>query len=101
MPGFCVLLGLKPFTPHDIRRTAAALDGDLGSDDAWIAKCLEQAASKKQEQIVPTVTGQVYNHSKRMKEKRAVLDGVAAELRRIICQPASEAVDRKDLRITA
>ena len=28
--------------------------------------------------------GKVYNHSKRMKEKRAVLDGVAAELRRII-----------------
>ena len=28
------------------------------------------------------------NHSKRMKEKRAVLDGVAAELRRIIGKPA-------------
>jgi hypothetical protein len=33
---------------------------------------------------VPTVTGKVYNHSPRMKEKRAVLDGVAAELRQII-----------------
>ena len=33
---------------------------------------------------MPSVTGKVYNHSKRMKEKRAVLDGVAAELRRII-----------------
>jgi len=30
----------------------------------------------------------VYNHSKRMKEKRAVLDGVAAELRQIIAEPA-------------
>jgi hypothetical protein len=58
--------------------------GDLGFDDAWIAKCLAHAASKKHEQIVPTVTGKVYNHSKRMKEKRAVLDGVAAELRRIV-----------------
>jgi hypothetical protein len=58
--------------------------GDLGFDDAWIAKCLDHAASKKSEQIVPSVTGKVYNHSKRMKEKRAVLDGVAAELRRII-----------------
>ena len=38
--------------------------------------------------FVPTVTGKVYNHSKRMKEKRAVLDGVAAELRRIIGKPA-------------
>ena len=46
-------------------------------DDAWMAKCLDHAASKKPEQIVPSVTGKVYNHSKRMKEKRAVLDGVA------------------------
>ena len=58
-----------------------------GFDDAWIAKCLDHAASKKSEQIVPSVTGKVYNHSKRMKEKRAVLDGVAAELRRIISSP--------------
>jgi hypothetical protein len=33
---------------------------------------------------VPSVTGKVYIYSMRMKEKRAVLDGVAAELRRII-----------------
>jgi hypothetical protein len=46
-------------------------------------ECLDHAASKKQEQTVPTVTGKVYNHSKRMKERRAVLDGVAAELPRI------------------
>ena len=87
-PGICALLGLKPFTPHDLRRTAATLAGDLGFDDAWIAKCLDHAASKKSEQIVPSVTGKVYNHSKRMKEKRAVLDGVATELRRIIGEPA-------------
>jgi hypothetical protein len=37
-----------------------------------------------------SVTGKVYNnHSKRMKVKRAVLDGVAAELRRIISEPAT------------
>ena len=36
---------------------------------------------------MPSVTGKVYNHSKRMKEKRAVLDGVAAELQRIIGEP--------------
>lgn len=83
-PGICALLGLKPFTPHDLRRTAATLAGDLGFDDAWIAKCLDHAASKKAEVVVPTVTGKVYNHSKRMKEKRAVLDGIAAELRRIV-----------------
>jgi integrase len=89
-PGICALLGLKPFTPHDLRRTAATLAGDLGFDDAWIAKCLDHAVSKKGDAIVPTVTGKVYNHSKRMKEKRAVLDGVAAELRRIISKPAAQ-----------
>jgi integrase len=100
-PGICALLGLKPFTPHDLRRTAATLAGDLGFDDAWIAKCLDHAASKKQEQIVPTVTGKVYNHSKRLKEKRAVLDGVAAELRRIIGEPAPKAIAQDELRLAA
>ena len=76
-----------PHPPHDLRRTAATLAGDLGFDDAWIAKCLDHAVSKKGDVIVPTVTGKIYNHSKRMKEKRAVLDGVAAELRRIIKDP--------------
>src|ERR1700731_229878 len=89
-PGICALLGLRPFTPHDLRRSAATLAGDLGFDDAWIAKCLDHAASRKQEQIVPSVTGKVYNHSKRMKEKRAVLYGVAAELRRIIGEPVGQ-----------
>jgi integrase len=100
-PGICALLGLQPFTPHDLRRTAATLAGDLGFDDAWIAKCLDHAASKKSEQIVPSVTGKVYNHSKRMKEKRAVLDGVAAELRRIIGEPQMKAVELDRLRLVA
>ena len=97
----CALLGLRPFTPHDLRRTAATLAGDLGFDDAWIAKCLDHAASKKQEQIVPIVIGKVYNHSKRMKEKRAVLDGVAAELRRIIGEPAPKIIEQDRVRLTA
>jgi hypothetical protein len=50
---------------------------------------------------VPTVTGKVYNHSKRMKEKRAVLDGVAAELRRIIGEQAGKALDHKERRLAA
>ncbi|MEY9594445.1 integrase [Bradyrhizobium yuanmingense] len=89
--GLCELLGLKPFTPHDLRRTAATLAGDLGFDDAWIAKCLDHAPSKKSDVVVPTVTGKVYNHSKRMKEKRAVLDGISAQLRRIIEAPPKPA----------
>jgi integrase len=89
-PGICEMLRLKPFTPQDLRRTAATLAGDLGFDDAWISKCLDHAASKKAEVVVPTVTGKVYNHSKRMKEKRAVLDGVGLELRWIVGFATSE-----------
>ncbi len=100
-PRICALLGLKPFTPHDLRRTAATLAGDLGFDDAWIAKCLDHAASKKQEQIVPSVTGKIYNHSKQMKEKRAVLDGVAPELRLIIGQSVPTIQAETGLRLAA
>jgi integrase len=84
IPGICECLGLKPFTPHDLRRTAATLAGDLGCDEAAIAKCLDHAVSRKGDAIVPTVTGKVYNHSPRMQEKRAVFDKIGAELRRII-----------------
>ena len=56
---------------------------------------------KKQEQAVPTVTGKVYNHSKRMKEKRAVLDGIAAELRRIIGKSALTKQADTELRLVA
>jgi integrase len=101
MAGLCELLGLKPFTSHDLRRTAATLAGDLGFDDAAIAECLDHAVIKKGDVIVPTVTGKVYNHSKRMKEKRAVLDGVAAELRRIIDGPILKVVKGADLRPAA
>src|SRR5262249_24468118 len=45
-PGICELLGMKPFTPHDLRRTAATLAGDVGFSDAWIARCLDHSASK-------------------------------------------------------
>src|SRR5260370_22126938 len=45
-PGICALLGLRPFTPHDLRRTAATLAGDLGSHDAWISRCLDHTARK-------------------------------------------------------
>jgi integrase len=82
--GICDMLGLEPFTPHDLRRTSATLAGDLGCDAAAIAKCLDHAVTKKGDAIVPSVTGKVYNHSQRMNEKRAVLNKVAAELRRII-----------------
>ena len=87
-PGLCELLGLNPFTPHDLRRTAATLAGELGFSDAVIAKCLDHAVVKDDDgEKVGRVTG-IYVQSKRMQQKRGVLNGVAAELRRIIGAPA-------------
>jgi integrase len=84
--GLCELLGLKPFTPHDLRRTAATLAGELGYSDAAIAKCLDHAVTKDHGEAVNRVTG-TYNQSKRMQQKRGVMDGIATELRRIIGEP--------------
>jgi integrase len=83
MPGLCELLGLKPFTPHDLRRTAATLAGELGFSEAAIAKCLDHQVTRDAGEKVARVT-RVYSQSRRMNQKRAVLDGIAAELRRII-----------------
>jgi integrase len=88
-PGLCTLLGLKPFTPHDLRRTAATLAGDLGFSDTWIAKCLDHALARDETGArVPTVTGKVYSLSKRLQQKRAVLSGISDALREIIGEPA-------------
>jgi integrase len=97
-PGLCELLGLEPFTPHDLRRTAATLAGELGYSDAAIAKCLDHAVTKDDGERVNRVTG-IYNQSKRAQQKRAVLDGIAAELRRIIGEPAPKAIAK--LRLAA
>ena len=79
---------------------AATLAGDLGFD-SWSAKCFDHAVSKKGDTVVPRVTGKVYNHSTRMKERHAVLDSVALELRRIIGESAVKAVDQDELRLAA
>jgi len=94
LPGICELLGLAPFTPHDLRRTAATLAADQQCDELAIARCLDHAVSRKGDVIVPSITGRVYVHSTRMKEKRAVLDTVAAELRRIIGRPVKRQNER-------
>lgn len=98
-PGICELLGLKRFTPHDLRRTAATLAGELGYSDAVIAKCLDHAVVKDDGEKIAKVTA-VYSQSKRMQQKRMVLDGIAAELRRIIGEPV-KAVGRDEMRLAA
>jgi integrase len=83
--GICALLGLAPFTPHDLRRTASTLAGEIGCPDGWVAKCLDHANVKDEDgKPLPRVTRKHYNLSKQLKQKRFVLDQLDAALRRII-----------------
>jgi hypothetical protein len=85
VPGIIEFLGMKRFTPHDLRRTASTLCGDIGFSDAEIAKCLDHSRDRGENVVeAPSVTGRVYVQSKRLQEKRKVLDALDAELRRII-----------------
>ena len=88
--GICELLGLEPFTPHDLRRTAATMCGELGLSEAGIALCLDHQASKDENgKPLPAITRKVYNLATRARvaRKREVLDAWATELRRIISEP--------------
>jgi integrase len=92
-PGICELLGLAPFAPHDLRRTAATMCGELGLSEGDIALCLDHQASKDENgKPLPATTNRVYNLGTRarVERKRAILDAWAIELRRIIGEPAIE-----------
>ncbi|WP_029083963.1 integrase family protein [Bradyrhizobium sp. th.b2] len=85
--GLCELLGLKPFTPHDLRRTAATMCGNLGLSESSISLCLDHQANKDEHgKPLPAVTNRVYNLATRSRvaKKREVLDAWAVELRRIV-----------------
>jgi len=65
------------------------LAGDLGLDDAWIAKCLDHAASKKAGADRAQRHRQGLQSLKADEGEARGADGVAAELRRIR-QPRSD-----------
>jgi hypothetical protein len=88
----CELLGLAPFTPHDLWRAAATMCGELGLSEAGISLCLDHQPNKDENgKPLPAVTGKVYNLATRARvaKKREVLDAWAVELRRIIGEPAA------------
>ena len=100
--GICALLGLAPFTPHDLRRTAATMCGELGLPEADISLCLDHQANKDENgKPLPAVTRKVYNLGTRARvaKKRKVFDAWATELRRIIGpQVQAKAVDMEQRR---
>jgi hypothetical protein len=101
--GICELLDLKPFTPHDLRRTAATMCGELGLSEAGISLCLDHQANKDENgKPLPAVTNRVYNLATRVRvaKKKTVLDAWAIELRRIIGGPV-KAIEYDQRRLAA
>jgi integrase len=86
--GLCAQLGLKPFTPHDLRRTAASLMGSIGISRATISLCLDHTIKSDDHGAVPAVTGKHYDQDPRIDEKRKALQRLADEIRRIVAEPA-------------
>jgi integrase len=87
--GICDLLGLAPFTPHDLRRTAATMARRLGQPLSKIALCLDHRMSHEDGIALPAATGLSLVHAddRELSEKREVLDAWAIELRRFIGTP--------------
>jgi integrase len=101
--GPCELLGLKPITPHDLRRTAASWARRIGQPMSKIALCLDHRVTTDDGIKLPPVTGRHYVHAedRELQEKREVLQAWADELRRIIGQPAVRVVDQEELPLAA
>jgi integrase len=86
--GICELLGMKPFTPHDLRRTAASLMGNIKVPRSTISLCLDHTVKSDDQGAVSSVTGRHYDQDPRIAEKREALQRLADEIRRIVAEPA-------------
>jgi integrase len=87
--GLCERLGLRPFTPHDLRRTAASLLGGLKVPRSIISLCLDHTVKSDEHGAVSAVTGLHYDQDPRIGEKREAMQKLADEIRRIIAEPAA------------
>ena len=74
VPGLCDLLDIAHFTPHDLRRTASTMLGEIEDvSDYGISACLDHQTGKdKDGNKIPPVTTKHYNlvTKKRVAEKR-------------------------------
>ena len=71
-------IATEPFTPHDLRRTAATGMARLGYDRTLIAKVLNHASEDNR-----SVTGLVYDRHDYEIEKRAALERWAAHIEKL------------------
>lgn len=89
--GICALLGMKPITPHDLRRTAATMCERMRLPGADISLCLDHQPNVDENgERTPVVTQEVYNlaFDARIARKREVLDAWGRKLREIIAKAA-------------
>lgn len=101
-PGIIEFLGMQKFTPHDLRRTAATIAGELNVSNAVIAKCLNHTMvytnlnqQEAREEQAPAVTS-VYNRAQLVDQRADALEAVADRLREIIGQ---RPVTRREIKL--
>jgi integrase len=83
----CEQLGIKPFTPHDLRRTAASLMGNIKVPRSIISLCLDHTIKADEHGEVSAVAGKHYDQDPRIEEKREAPQRLADEIRRIVSEP--------------
>jgi integrase len=82
--GICEWLGIRPFRPHDLRRTAAHLAQTKAQQPRWkIALCLDHQTDEDGHEV-SRVTDEHYVQSQHMVEKLEVLTAWEAVLKDII-----------------
>jgi integrase len=102
-PGLCALLGLKPFTPHDLRRTAATWARNLGQPLSKIALCLDHRRQQDDDGVrlsAVTLKHYVHAHEIDLREKLETLTALEGWLLKVISDPGTS-IDREGLQLAA
>ena len=102
-PGICTLLGLEPFTPHDLRRTAATWARNLGQLVSKIALCLDHLRQRDDDGArlsAVTLKHYVHAHEIDLREKLETLTALEGWLLRVIEEPGTS-INREELRLAA
>jgi integrase len=94
-PGLCELLGIAKFTPHDLRRSAATLCGEMGLPVSGISLCLDHQSKGRERQAAACgraqglQSGHAHHHDQEAQGARCLGRRASADHRR----------DREDHRV--
>ncbi len=87
------ILGAEPWTPHDLRRTAATLMEEAGVSPFVVGQVLNHVSITK-----ASITSRVYARYNYEKEKREALDILAARVTAIVGEGGAQITPMKDTR---